>query len=128
MRLYTNRHGSWVGTQADARKEFGFKNEWREVDVPTDKPSLLYFLNTYKVGNQKAEPIVMKDERPHLVLGDDKPRTNLQSCSANRDVREAASLNQYDVTDVVLNCPKQHLSNALGAIISRLNDELGEIE
>ena len=77
MRLYTNRHGSWVGTQADARKEFGFKNEWREVDVPTDKPSLLEFLNIHKVGDLMPDPIVMKDGRPHLNLGDDKPDLSL---------------------------------------------------
>jgi len=124
MRLYTNNYGTWVGTQADAKREFG--KDWCEVDVPTDNPNLLQFLNTCEVSTRttKVEPIVMKDERPHLVLGG---RTNLQSCSANRDVREAASLNRYDVTDVVLNCPKENLGSALGAIISRLNDELGEI-
>lgn len=126
MRLYTNGEGSWVGTQADARKEFG--KDWNEVDVPTDKTSLLEFLNDMSVGGSARitppDPIVMKDGRPALNLGG---RTNLQSCSANRDVREAASLNRYDVADVVLNCPKENLGSALAAIISRLNDQLGEI-
>ena len=120
MRLYTNSEGSWVGTQADARKEFG--KDWNEVDVPTDKPSLLEFLNDMSVGG-KVNNILDQIKKDDL----DGRATNLQSCSANRDVREAASLNKYDVADVVLNCPKQHLASALAAIISRLNDQLGEI-
>ena len=115
MRLYTNSKGAWAGTQADARKEFG--KDWREVDVPTDKQSLLDFLNFHAVGGNLK----------YIEVETDIPQLHQQSCSANRDVREAASLNRYDVADVVLNCPKQHLASALGAIITRLNDQLGEI-
>ena len=49
MKLYTNSHGDWAGTQADARKLF--KDDMRQVEVPVDKPSLLSFLNHYSVGN-----------------------------------------------------------------------------
>ena len=123
MRLYTNSKGAWAGTQADARKEFG--KDWREVDVPTDKQNLLGFLNNYHAfTDPMPDPIVMKDGRPALNLGGG---THQQSCSANRDVREAASLNRYDVADVVLNCPREALPSALGAIITRLNDQLGEV-
>lgn len=45
MKLYTN-NGRWVGTQADA-KQFG---EYEHVDVPTDKPTLIDFLNAHRVG------------------------------------------------------------------------------
>ena len=49
MRLYKNSNGVWAGTQADARKMCG---KWYQtVDVPTDKPSLLRFLNANKVGS-----------------------------------------------------------------------------
>ena len=41
MRLYTNNQGSWVGTQADAKREFG--KDWSEVDVPTDKSTFYLF-------------------------------------------------------------------------------------
>ena len=40
MRLYTNAKGQWVGTQAEA-KTIGAE----QTDVPTDKPSLLAWLN-----------------------------------------------------------------------------------
>ncbi len=52
MTLYTNNQGQWAGTQADARKLF--KNDMRIVDVPTDKPSLLAFLNDNQVGSFEA--------------------------------------------------------------------------
>lgn len=42
MRLYTNTKAEWFGTQADA-KAAGVK--WWEVNVPTDKPNLIAFLN-----------------------------------------------------------------------------------
>lgn len=42
MRLYTNTKAEWFGTQADA-KASGHK--WWEVNVPTDKPNLIKFLN-----------------------------------------------------------------------------------
>lgn len=115
MRLYTNNKGAWAGTQADAKK---LEGNYEFEDVPTDKQGLMDFLNWHAVGGNLKYIEVETDVPQH---------TNLQSCSANRDVREAASLNRYDVSDVVLNCPKQHLGNALAAIISRLNDQLGEI-
>ena len=40
MRLYTNAKGQWVGTQAEAKKI----DAWH-TDVPTDKSSLLAWLN-----------------------------------------------------------------------------------
>lgn len=46
MRLYTNNEGSWAGTQADA-KVWG---KFEQVEVPTDKATLLEFLNTHAVG------------------------------------------------------------------------------
>ena len=130
MRLYTNDKGAWAGTQADARKDFG--KDWREVDVPTNKPDLLAFLNNYGVKQSDDAAIEYTDAssnpiHPHSWDELVSRKTHQQSCSANRDVREAASLNKYDVADVVLNCPKQHLASALAAIISRLNDQLGEI-
>ena len=39
MRLYTNNQGDWVGTQSEARKQFG--KERRTVEVPTDKTNLM---------------------------------------------------------------------------------------
>lgn len=123
MRLYTNDKGAWAGTQADARKDFG--KDWREVDVPTSKPDLLAFLNNY--GVKQSDDAVIEYMDAVNDFDTSPSQTHQQSCSANRDVRESASLNQYDVKDVVLNCPREALPSALGAIITRLNDQLGEV-
>lgn len=56
MRLYCTDAGQWAGTQADARALAG--KAWEEVDVPTDKPGLLAWLNGNKVaaGGPSAVP------------------------------------------------------------------------
>ena len=54
MRLYKNSNGVWAGTQADARKYCG--KVYSTVDVPTDKPSLLKFLNLNQVGSLASSP------------------------------------------------------------------------
>jgi hypothetical protein len=122
MRLYTNNQGSWVGTQADAKREFG--KDWSEVDVPTDKSNLLSFLNNKSVGGVPSNipDLIKKNE-----LEGEKPETHGQSCSGNREVREAAALNRYDVKDVVLNCPKEYLGGALSSIVTRIYDMEDEL-
>ena len=54
MRLYKNSNGVWAGTQADARKYCG--KVYSTVDVPTDKPNLLKFLNLNQVGSLSSSP------------------------------------------------------------------------
>lgn len=109
MRLYTDYKGRWAGTQSDA-KQFG---AFEQVEVPTDKPNLLEFLNEQRVGDVNLEDIGTDREVPLLPI-----KTHPQSCSANPNV--------YDVRDAVLNCDRKHLGSALAAIISRLHDEVEE--
>ena len=107
MRLYTNNEGGWDGTQADA-KVWG---KFEQVEVPTDKATLLEFLNTHAVG-------AVATSRPPEVSSTQK--THPQSCSANP--------NYYDVRDAVLNCDRNQLGTTLAAIITRLHDEMEETE
>mgnify|MGYP005999605199 CR=1 FL=1 len=118
MRLYTNNQGVWAGTQADAKK----LGKFVEADVPTIKAELIEFLNTHRCRPQSGQDL----ERDSVKFNDPsiapsspsqapRPQRHGQSCSAK-------DLNQYDVHDVVLNCDKAHLGNALAAIISRLHD------
>lgn len=48
MRLYRNDDMTaacqWAGTQDDANRLFG-RGQWQQVEVPTDKPGLLAWLN-----------------------------------------------------------------------------------
>jgi hypothetical protein len=97
MRLYTNDKGEWVGTQTDARRLFG--KDWREVYVPTDKTSLIEFLNFFAVGDSHVKPI-----------DSDSVRTAVQSNSSNhpwqtiKECAEKASLKDLGVAlSVVMN-------------------------
>ena len=127
MRLYTNNQGSWVGTQADAKREFG--KDKALVDVPVSKEALLKWLNACRVtsgAHQEAAAIATRVEpvaKPHSLSCSANP----QSCSGNREVRQDAALNRYDVRDVVLNCPKEYLGGALSAIVTRIYDMEDEL-
>jgi len=105
MKLYTDYKGRWAGTQSDAKQFDAFE----QVEVPTDKPTLLEFLNEYQVGAADVVSAQME------VV---QQKTHPLSCSANPNV--------FDVRDAVLNCDRKDLAAALGAIISRLHDELEE--
>ena len=119
MRLYTNTLGNWYGTQSDAKKS-GF--DWVEVDVPTVKQELLEFLNKNEALIGDVPPRegqgstgTRKDPEPT------SPTSTGITCSA---YKPASDLNAYDVRDVVTACDRKHLGQALGAIISRLHDEV----
>lgn len=62
MKLYTNNKGQWVGTLAEAKK-IGAE----AVDVPTDKPSLLAWLNAQSAPQGQTETPVYESKltRPH---------------------------------------------------------------
>ena len=118
MKLYTDNKGTWVGTKQEIKTLWGVTNTIEintdySVDVPTDKPNLLKFLNEQRVGDVNLEDIGTDREVP---LSLSLIKTHPESCSANP--------NLWDVHDAVLNCDRKHLGAALGAIISRLHDEM----
>ena len=129
MRLYTDTSGNWYGTQADAKRG---GNEWKEVDVPTRKEELLVWLNLTGAGcalwEQEGGSGSTGTRKPYVAPYDpdaparlDEPPKQGITCSAYKPARD---LNAYDVRDVVTVCDRKHLAPALGAIISRLHDEL----
>ena len=121
MRLYYDQKGGWAGTQSDAKKAFG--KDWWEIDVPTSKAEMLEFLNLHNClrdPNLGSGEVILEAEQEMIEERNAHP----QSGSANQEYRDPSS---YDVRDVVLNCDRKHLGAALGAIISRLHDELGDV-
>jgi hypothetical protein len=50
MKLYTNNQGQWVGTQDEARRQFG--KDFAMVEVPTSKEALMKWLNKCMVVSQ----------------------------------------------------------------------------
>ena len=60
MRLYMNKQGEWVGTQAEAKKIGATM-----VEVPTDKPNLLKWLNTFTGKmDEAAEEVIENKPKP----------------------------------------------------------------
>lgn len=91
MRLYTNKKGQWVGTQAEAKKQFG---EIYQVEVPTDKAALLEYLNDRRVihGNS-PENVFSEAPTAHPVHKEPLPATMkpaTQKAHAWQTIRECA--------------------------------------
>lgn len=83
MKLYVNPEGKWVGTQAEA-KNIGAKL----VEVPTDKPSLIKFLNTLELPSDnnkvKAETTTTLKQptlRPH-------PWQTIRECAQKASIKD----------------------------------------
>ena len=60
MKLYTNVNGEWFGTKADAKAG---QYPWVPVDVPTDKPSLIEWLNN---NTDKPNQVEWLNNRHHI--------------------------------------------------------------
>ena len=89
MKLYKNSNGVWAGTQADARKYCG--KDYTTVDVPTDKPNLLGFLNINKVGGY-----VVDDSTDIVKLKLQQPPEMHESISWFRWAYDCMLRGQYD--------------------------------
>ena len=65
MRLYITQTGKYVGTQADAKAD---GKNWHQVEVPTDKPGLIEYLNALRWSEQAravAPEAMTMDEIKH---------------------------------------------------------------
>ena len=85
-----NKQGEWVGTQAAARK-IGADM----VDVPTDKPNLLKWLNTFTGKIDLAEIPPLDAAKPNT-------RTVTQKAHAWETIRECAQKASIDDMTVAL--------------------------
>lgn len=104
MKLYT-QNGRWVGTQADAKREFG---EVNLVDVPTDKQALLDWLNEHNVGGHAVRQTTSHDMSPSVAVS---PQSNITKPHAWQTIRECAE--QADLKD---------LGVALAVLMDRLDE------
>ena len=87
MRLYMNKQGEWVGTQAEAKK---IKADM--VEVPTDKPNLLKWLNTFtgKIDEAAQEVIDSKPKPGGVTL-------KAHAWDTIRECAEKATINDMTV-------------------------------
>ena len=96
MRLYTNKKGQWVGTQAEAKREFG---EVYQVEVPTDKAALLEYLNDRRVihGNS-PENVFSEAPTAHPVHKEPLPASmKPHAWQTIRECAERASIKDLSV-------------------------------
>jgi len=89
MRLYMNKQGEWVGTQAEAKKI-----DASMVDVPVDKPNLHKWLNTFTGAIDVAAKEVIQD-KPN-------PGRVTQKAHAWETIRECAQKASIDDMTVAL--------------------------
>ncbi len=115
MRLYTDHEGRWAGTQADAKKLFGPYGSFELAEVPTDKATLLTFLNEYQVVDRADK--LDKAAEIEAALEQTFPSSSRRGLPG-----------PHDVHDAIKNCDRKHLGQALASIISRLYDEMEELE
>lgn len=90
MKLYTNDHGEWFGTQALAKQR---SYHWWPVEVPTDKPSLIEWLNSRETQNPVEPP---KVEASHTSNDKKHPWQSV------REMAEQASLRDLGVALAVV--------------------------
>tara|TARA_R110001592_G_scaffold21676_1_gene87125 strand:- start:566 stop:925 length:360 start_codon:yes stop_codon:yes gene_type:complete len=109
MKLYTNNRGEWVGTQADARKQFG--NEMRIIEVPVDKTNLMAFLNDNQVGS-------------FLVHDAPEPEVEPQSEASQPANKISANPNRYDLMDASDAASLQDLQTVMYRYLMRVDDAL----
>ena len=84
MRLYMNKLGEWVGTQAEAKKISASM-----VDVPVDKPNLLKWLNTFTGAIDDAAKEVMEDKpKTRTVTQKAHAWDTIMQCAKNASIND----------------------------------------
>ena len=134
MKLYTNNKGEWAGTQADARKRF--KNDMRIIEVPTDKPSLLAFLNENQVGSFDALGRKPDDNQLSDMMGGnpldsfpDAPLKFKMSYGPDGDVRMSKQNpdSHPHRWDTIRECAEKASFKDLGVALAVLMNRLDEV-
>jgi len=134
MKLYTNNQGEWAGTQADARKRF--KNDMRIIEVPTDKPSLLAFLNENQVGSFDALGSKPADNQLSDMMGGnpldsfpDAPLKFKMSYGPDGDVRLSRQNpdSHPHRWDTIRECAEKASFKDLGVALAVLMNRLDEV-
>ena len=94
MKLYTDAHGNWRGTQAEAKKDL---DNWQTHEVPTSKQELLAFLNAHKVGDCFKEDKVQSQVDSLELSPTDKSniKTAFEQAGAAREAMRRV-FDQYD--------------------------------
>lgn len=93
MKLYVTHLGRWAGTQTDAKALGKEDGGWVEQEVPTDKTSLIAFLNEWTVAEAPDDDI-------SDLLGDDDPA--VEEILSAKVVTTAPVIDTYMIVDWLL--------------------------
>ena len=83
MRLYMNKVGEWVGTQAEAKKIGA-----TIVEVPTDKPNLLKWLNGFTGAIDVAAQEVIEEKKTIQKLPKAHAWDTIMQCAKNASIND----------------------------------------
>jgi hypothetical protein len=111
MKLYQTQNGRWVGTQADAKAD---GKNWKAVEVPTDKPSLIAWLNENcaTAGASQSTPMTLDGGLPKTVS---RPATETpHAWQTIRECAEKASIADLTVALAVLMNRVSDLADQVG--------------
>ena len=94
MKLYLKDNGGWAGTQADAGK----KGTYKQVDVPTDKPGLLAWLNERSDNGdsgQDRESYTYDQDRGYYTVSSPEPKKPTIQEQRERFFERKLQLDEY---------------------------------
>jgi hypothetical protein len=116
MIFYRKPDGSWHGTQADAGKDR------EQIDVPTDKPGLLAFLNEHlgsRSGTLSEECIQISDNVPEreLVKTDE-----IVALNPNNSSEVTTNPQKFAVEDIILGSDPPEFARYLQCTLERLGE------
>lgn len=127
MKLYTDGIGNWLGTQADAKREMG-AGGYTLVEVPTDKPKLLRFLNEHNVCTESAdfgtevtgEPI---DPGEFGYPGEGTPLI-AEKEPQQLSEENLRKLTKWKIGEIASRCDLKDLTHAVAVFCHRIDEEL----
>ena len=118
MRLYLCAGGSYVGTQAEAKSSSRGRG-FTEVDVPTDKPGLIAWLNKNAGPPAAPEPL----EPSHDPVGGSAPPSATSSYTSPLDARTViAGIDAGMVSSAVRQFDGVNLAKVMTAGIERMSE------
>ena len=93
MRLYISKNNQWTGTQSDA-KALG---SYEQIEVPTDKPGLIAFLNCIEPKTSEVDTIT-----PVNIVLDQYPSKGQPYPTANTLVGKCSLVELKELSTILL--------------------------
>lgn len=113
MRIYKTQAGRWAGTQAEAGKGF------TQIEVPTDKPGLLVWLNENAADDP---PIIQEERRVEGFQIPPEPRAELDDTKARKAELIAKGKDVEALGEWIFEAEIWELERIFGMLATRLGE------